>query len=78
MTAPPSQGLVLGYDAAHPFSSIPLSDRASVQALLGALLDPLEPFFSPLKARIRCPGATAVRFDQTASEVEGICRPCGA
>ncbi|KAF7545014.1 hypothetical protein G7Z17_g9504 [Cylindrodendrum hubeiense] len=43
--------------------------------LLRTLLDPLEPFFSPQKARVKCPGATAVRFDQAASEVEGICRP---
>lgn len=68
-------GLVLGYNGIHPFARIPLSDRASVQQLLVSLLDPLEPFFSPLKSRVRCPGATAVRFDQTASEVEGICRP---
>ncbi|KAI1184628.1 hypothetical protein F5B17DRAFT_71357 [Nemania serpens] len=68
-------GLVLGYDGVHPFSKVKITDRASVQELLRTLLDPLEPFFSPLKARVRCPGATAVRFDQTASEVEGICRP---
>jgi len=73
--ADPQTGLVIGYDGVHPFSRIPLSDRTSVQSLLRALLDPLEPFFSPLKARVRCPGATAVRFDQTASEVEGIARP---
>ncbi|KAL1842489.1 hypothetical protein VTJ49DRAFT_5095 [Mycothermus thermophilus] len=74
-TRPPTTGLVLGYDSHHPFSTIPLTDRTSVQSLLHALLDPLEPFFSPLKARVRCPGATAVRFDQTASEVEGFARP---
>ncbi|KAF3068896.1 hypothetical protein GL218_08151 [Daldinia childiae] len=71
----PKTGLVLGYDGIHPFSKVKISDRASVQELLRTLLDPLEPFFSPLKARVKCPGATAVRFDQTASEVEGICRP---
>ncbi|KAI1262559.1 hypothetical protein F5Y18DRAFT_438965 [Xylariaceae sp. FL1019] len=68
-------GLVLGYNGVHPFSKVKITDRASVQELLGTLLDPLEPFFSPSKARVRVPGATAVRFDQTASEVEGICRP---
>jgi hypothetical protein len=72
---PITQGLVLGYTNRHPFSQVPLSDRASVQTLLATLLDPLEPFFSPLKARVRCPGGTAVRFDQSASEVEGIARP---
>lgn len=68
-------GLILGYNDVHPFSKVNISDRASVQELLRTLLDPLEPFFSPNKARVRVPGATAVRFDQTASEVEGICRP---
>ncbi|KAJ6438285.1 hypothetical protein O9K51_08877 [Purpureocillium lavendulum] len=67
--------LTLGYDAAHPFARVPLCDRSSVQDLLRALLDPLEPFFSPRRARVRCPGATAVRFDQAASEVEGFARP---
>ncbi|KAL2760864.1 hypothetical protein ACRALDRAFT_1059399 [Sodiomyces alcalophilus JCM 7366] len=71
----PKTGLVLGYRAAHPFSRVQLTDRASVQELLRTLLDPLEPFFSPTKARVRCPGATAVRFDQAASDVEGFCRP---
>ncbi|KAJ0288754.1 hypothetical protein COL940_001744 [Colletotrichum noveboracense] len=71
----PKTGLVLGYNGAHPFSKVKLSDRASVQELLRTLLDPLEPFFSPQKARVKCPGGTAVRFDQAAAEVEGICRP---
>lgn len=70
--APP---LTIGYNGVHPFSEVKVTDRASVQQLLRTVLDPLEPFFSPNKARVRCPGATAVRFDQTASEVEGICRP---
>lgn len=67
--------LTLGYRQPHPFSQIPLSSRASVQSLLTSLLDPLLPFFSPLRSRVRVPGATAVRFDQTASELEGLCRP---
>ncbi|KAJ3527357.1 hypothetical protein NM208_g10740 [Fusarium decemcellulare] len=70
-----NKGLCLGYNGTHPFANVDIKDRASVQELLRTLLDPLEPFFSPQKARVRCPGATAVRFDQTASEVEGICRP---
>jgi hypothetical protein len=68
-------GLVLGYNGLHPFAKVKISDRSSVQELLRTLLNPLEPFFSPTKARVRCPGATAVRFDQTASEVEGFARP---
>lgn len=65
----------LGYGSIHPFATIDIKDRASVQQLLTTVLDPLEPFFSPQKARVKCPGGTAVRFDQTASEVEGLCRP---
>lgn len=67
--------LTIGYDGVHPFSKVEVTDRNSVQELVRTLLDPLEPFFSPNKARVRVPGATGVRFDQTASEVEGICRP---
>ncbi|KAK4124304.1 glycoside hydrolase family 47 protein [Parathielavia appendiculata] len=69
---------VISLDEIHnpgPLLADPLSDRVSVQAPLGAVLDPLEPFFSPLKARVRCPGATTVRFDPTASEVEGFAHP---
>ncbi|EAA26754.2 hypothetical protein GE21DRAFT_8075 [Neurospora crassa] len=69
-------GLLLGHSTPHPFSLItPLSTRSSVQSLLRTLLNPLLPFFSPLKSRIRIPGATAVRFDQIASEIEGLARP---
>lgn len=67
--------LCLGYGDVHPFAKVKLTDRASMQELLRTVLDPLEPFFSPKKARVNCPGNTAVRFDQTASEVEGFCRP---
>ncbi|UNI18637.1 hypothetical protein JDV02_004892 [Purpureocillium takamizusanense] len=69
--------LNLGYNggAAHPFSRVPLSGRSSVQELLITLLDPLTPFFSPCRARVRCPGATAVRFDAAAAELEGFARP---
>lgn len=66
---------VAGYDAAHPFSQVKITDRASCQQLLRTLLDPLQPHFSPLSSRIRVPGATAVRFDVTASEIEGYARP---
>ena len=66
---------VLGYADAHPFSQIALTGRTSVQELLKTLLDPLKSHFSPLNARIRVPGATAVRFDGTAAEIEGFARP---
>jgi hypothetical protein len=71
---PPKQ-FILGYNTPHAFSQIQITDRTSVQSLLRTLLDPLLTHFSPLKARIRVPGYTAVRFDSTASEIEGLCRP---
>lgn len=74
-TSKQGPGLLLGYNTPHPFSLVKITDRSSVQDLARTLLDPLEPFFSPGRARVRIPGATAVRFDQTASEVEGLCRP---
>lgn len=67
--------LILGYSSVHPFSQIKIHDRASVQDLLKTILDPLKAHFSPFKARIRVPGGTAVRFDNTAAEIEGTCRP---
>jgi hypothetical protein len=70
--------MILGYSDVHPFSQVNITDRASVQELLKTLLDPLKSHFSPLKARVRIPGGTAVRFDNTAAEVEGICRPMWA
>ncbi|KAL6364816.1 hypothetical protein LRP88_00789 [Fusarium phalaenopsidis] len=70
-----SSSLCLGYGDLHPFAKVNIQDRKSVQDLLKTLLDPLHPFFSPLKACVRCPGATAVRFDNAAAEVEGLCRP---
>jgi hypothetical protein len=67
--------LVLGYNTVHPFSQVNITDRSSVQQLLRTLLDPLKPHFSPNKARVRVPGETAVRFDQSAAEFEGYARP---
>lgn len=63
------------YVANHPFSSVVLSDRASVQALLRTLLNPLLPFFSPKHALVRVPGATGVLFDDVATQIEGYARP---
>lgn len=77
MTPPQTKtGLCLGYDqSSHPFCSVNITDRASVQDLLKTLLDPLQPFFSPQKARVKLPGGTGIRFDHVASELEGFARP---
>jgi hypothetical protein len=66
---------VAGYGDKHPFSQVEIKDRESCQQLLITLLDPLLPHFSPLSSRIKVPGSTAVRFDVTASEIEGYARP---
>jgi hypothetical protein len=68
-------GVHLAYNDVHPFAKVDITDKASVQKLLEAVLDPLEPFFSPNKARVGCPGGTAVRFDDVAAQIEGFARP---
>lgn len=73
--SPPQHPAILGYNAVHPFSQIKITNRSSVQDLLKSLLNPLLPHFSPQSAVIRVPGGTAVRFDVTASEIEGYARP---
>lgn len=75
MAAKDYRGTVLGYDDVHPFCNAKIVDRNSVQELLKTLLDPLQSHFSPQQARVKIPGATAVRFDNTASEIEGFARP---
>ncbi|KAG9252313.1 uncharacterized protein F5Z01DRAFT_676192 [Emericellopsis atlantica] len=68
-------GVHLAYNDVHPFAKVNVTDKASVQKLLETVLDPLEPFFSPDKARVKCPGGTAVRFDDVAAQIEGFARP---
>lgn len=75
MTASHPKVEASGYTPRHAFSQVEIKDRASCQTLLKTLLDPLAPYFSPLNSRIKVPGATAVRFDVTASEIEGYARP---
>lgn len=58
--------------ASHAFSQVEIKDRESVQTLLKTLLDPLvQKHMSPGGARIKVPGGTAVRFDETAAQIEG-------
>lgn len=75
MAAKDFRAKVLGYNDVHPFSQIHISDRNSVQDLLKTILDPLQSHFSPHCSRIKVPGGTAVRFDNTAAEIEGYARP---
>ncbi len=75
MSAKDYRASVLGYNDIHPFCKVEISDRDSIQELLKTVLDPLLSHFSPNCARIKVPGGTAVRFDNTASEIEGYARP---
>ncbi|OCT45377.1 hypothetical protein CLCR_05606 [Cladophialophora carrionii] len=52
----------------------PLTTRAKVVDACKSLLNPLLPFFSPGKTRLRL-GATATRYDEAGAQLEGFTRP---
>jgi hypothetical protein len=60
------------------FSDNPLKTRTHVVQAALALLRPLHPYFSPHRARIKLPVATAAHFDETAAQLEGFARPLWA
>jgi len=60
------------------FSNNPLITRDDVVRASLALLRPLHAHFSPRKARIKLPVATAAHFDETAAQLEGFARPLWA
>jgi hypothetical protein len=60
------------------FSDNPFKSRNDVVRATLALLRPLHPYFSPKKARIKLPVATAALFDETAAQLEGFARPLWA
>ncbi|KAH6685977.1 hypothetical protein F5X68DRAFT_135759 [Plectosphaerella plurivora] len=60
------------------FSTNPLRSRDDAIRATVALLQPLVPHFSPGKARIRVPVATAAHFDESAAQLEGFARPLWA
>jgi hypothetical protein len=57
------------------FLDNPLVTREDVVRAAEALLRPLTPHFSPSKARVKIPHATATHFDETAAQLEGFARP---
>ncbi|KAJ1327068.1 DUF2264 domain-containing protein [Microdochium nivale] len=56
----------------------PLQTRDDLVCAARAFLRPLIPYFSPGRARVRIPCATAAHFDETAAELEGFARPLWA
>lgn len=52
----------------------PLETRTQVLEACKSLLNPLVPFFSPGRTRLRL-GATATRYDETGAQLEGFTRP---
>ncbi|KAK0385388.1 hypothetical protein NLU13_7864 [Sarocladium strictum] len=60
------------------FSDNPLQTRSDLVRATLALLQPLLPYFSPGKGRVRIPVSTAAHFDETAAQLEGFARPLWA
>ncbi|MGV0908173.1 DUF2264 domain-containing protein [Martelella sp. FOR1707] len=61
-------------NTANPLSANPLKTRGDVEQALHALFNPLLPFFSDGRARVRLSG-NAAHFDRIAADVEGFARP---
>lgn len=59
---------------ANPLYGNPLKTRGDVEQALHALFNPLLPFFSEGRARVRLSG-NAAHFDRIAADVEGFARP---
>ena len=52
----------------------PFRTREECQQACISLLDPLKPFFSPGRTRVKL-GSTATRYDETGAQIEGYARP---
>lgn len=59
---------------ANPLFGNPLKTKGDVEQALHALFNPLLPFFSEGRARVRLSG-NAAHFDRIAADVEGFARP---
>lgn len=60
------------------FSDNPLQNKNDLILATISLLQPLTPYFSPGRARIRLPVATGAHFDEAAADLEGFARPLWA
>lgn len=61
-------------NTANPLYGNPLKTKGDVEQALHALFNPLLPFFSEGRARVRLSG-NAAHFDRIAADVEGFARP---
>ncbi|KAH7166504.1 hypothetical protein EDB81DRAFT_782345 [Dactylonectria macrodidyma] len=60
------------------FSDNPLQTKDDSVSAAISLLEPLYPYFSPDRARIRLPVASGAHFDEPAADLEGFARPLWA
>lgn len=60
------------------FSDNPFSDKGDVIVATTALVQALEPYFSPGQARVRLPIYSGAHFDEVAADLEGFARPIWA
>ncbi|KAE8330227.1 hypothetical protein BDV39DRAFT_190837 [Aspergillus sergii] len=60
------------------FSDNPFRDKGDVIIATKALVEALEPYFSPGQARVRLPIYSGAHFDEVAADLEGFARPIWA
>ncbi|KAE8416021.1 hypothetical protein BDV36DRAFT_310548 [Aspergillus pseudocaelatus] len=60
------------------FSDNPFRDKNDVIVATKALVQALEPYFSPGQARVQLPIYSGAHFDETAADLEGFARPIWA
>ncbi|KAB8276488.1 hypothetical protein BDV30DRAFT_246377 [Aspergillus minisclerotigenes] len=60
------------------FSDNPFHDKGDVIIATKALVQALEPYFSPGQARVRLPIYSGAHFDEVAADLEGFARPIWA
>ncbi|KJK61771.1 Uncharacterized protein conserved in bacteria DUF2264 [Aspergillus parasiticus SU-1] len=60
------------------FSDNPFRDKGDVIVATKALVQALEPYFSPGQARVRLPIYSGAHFDEVAADLEGFARPIWA
>ncbi|KAE8136435.1 hypothetical protein BDV38DRAFT_293850 [Aspergillus pseudotamarii] len=62
----------------HGFSDNPFRDKNDVVVATKALVQALEPYFSPGRARVQLPIYSGAHFDEAAADLEGFARPIWA
>ncbi|KAE8164111.1 hypothetical protein BDV40DRAFT_311167 [Aspergillus tamarii] len=62
----------------HGFSDNLFRDKGDLIVATKALVQPLEPYFSPGQARVQLPIYSGAHFDEAAADLEGFARPIWA